>query len=61
MMERVVRCQHLTWDIGEQVLTKKGNVVLDIGFMTKAQREYVINNDEGGRSFCQSSLSQCTN
>ena len=43
MMERVERCQHLTWDIGEQVLTKKGNVVLDLGFTTKAQREKVIN------------------
>jgi len=43
MIERVERCQHLTWDVGEQVLRKKGNVVLDIGFMTKAKREYVFN------------------
>lgn len=42
MIDRVERCQHLTWDIGEQVLTKKRNVVLDLGFMTKALREYFI-------------------
>ena len=38
MMERVGRCYDQIWEISEQILTVNGNVVLDLGFTTKAQR-----------------------
>ena len=39
MMERVERCQDQIWSVGEQVLARGGNVVLDLGFTTRAQRK----------------------
>jgi len=38
MMERVARCETQIWDTAEQVLSLDGDVVLDLGFTTKAQR-----------------------
>ena len=42
MMERVERCQKLIWEVSEQILRNNGNVVLDLGFTTKAQRNTFI-------------------
>jgi len=42
MIERVERCQHQIWDISEQILARRGNVVLDLGFTTKAQRDAFV-------------------
>lgn len=39
MMERVERCYAQIWEVSEQILGLDGNVVLDLGFTTKAQRE----------------------
>lgn len=39
MIERVHRCYEQIWQVSEQVLALNGNVVLDLGFTTKAQRE----------------------
>lgn len=39
MMERVQRCYAQIWDVSEQILNIDGNVVLDLGFTTKEQRE----------------------
>ena len=39
MMERVERCYKQIWDVSEQILELDGNVVLDLGFTTKAQRD----------------------
>ncbi len=38
MIERVNRCYEQIWQVGEQVLALDGNVILDLGFTTKAQR-----------------------
>lgn len=38
MMERVERCYKQIWEVSEQILGLNGNVVLDLGFSTKAQR-----------------------
>jgi len=38
MIERVNRCCEQIWDVSEQILALDGNVVLDLGFTTKAQR-----------------------
>lgn len=38
MMERVGRCHEQIWEVCEQILSLGGNVVLDLGFTTKAQR-----------------------
>ena len=38
MMDRVGRCYEQIWDVSAQILASKGNVVLDLGFTTKAQR-----------------------
>jgi len=38
MIERVERCYTQIWDTAEQILSLDGNVVLDLGFTTKAQR-----------------------
>lgn len=38
MIERVNRCYEQIWDVSEQILILDGNVVLDLGFTTKAQR-----------------------
>ena len=42
MMERVERCQAQIWEVGEQVLGREGNVVLDLGFTTRAQRQVFV-------------------
>ena len=39
MIERVHRCYEQIWDVSEQILALNGNVVLDLGFTTKAQRD----------------------
>ena len=39
MIERVNRCCEQIWQISEQILLLNGNVVLDLGFTTKAQRD----------------------
>jgi len=38
MIERVTRCYEQIWQVSEQILALDGNVVLDLGFTTKAQR-----------------------
>ena len=39
MIERVNRCYEQIWQVSEQIMVLDGNVVLDLGFTTKAQRE----------------------
>lgn len=39
MMERVNRCSDQIWQVSEQILAIDGNVILDLGFTTKAQRD----------------------
>lgn len=39
MLERVYRCYEQIWQVSEQILALNGNVVLDLGFTTKAQRD----------------------
>ena len=39
MIERVHRCYDQIWDVSEQILSLEGNVILDLGFTTKDQRE----------------------
>ncbi|MEK7259472.1 MAG: ATP-binding protein [Pseudomonadota bacterium] len=39
MMERVNRCYEQIWEVSEQVLAIDGNVVLDLGFTSKALRD----------------------
>ena len=39
MIERVHRCYEQIWQVSEQILALDGNVVLDLGFTTKEQRE----------------------
>jgi len=39
MIERVNRCDEQIWQVTEQILAFNGNVVLDLGFTTKAQRD----------------------
>jgi predicted kinase len=43
MIERVNRCCEQIWEVSEQVLALDGNVVLDLGFITKAQRDEFSN------------------
>lgn len=40
MIERVHRCYDQIWQVAEQVLALNGNVILDLGFTTKQQREH---------------------
>lgn len=40
MIERVNRCYVQIWEVSEQILKLDGNVVLDLGFTTKDQREH---------------------
>ncbi|WP_394252652.1 AAA family ATPase [Vibrio profundi] len=42
MMERVNRCYDQIWEVSEQILSLGGNVVLDLGFTTKAQRDIFV-------------------
>jgi predicted kinase len=39
MIERVNRCYEQIWQVSEQIIVLDGNVVLDLGFTTKAQRD----------------------
>lgn len=39
MIERVDRCYEQIWQVCEQILKLDGNVVLDLGFTTKKQRD----------------------
>ncbi len=43
MMERVNRCSEQIWQISEQILAIDGNVILDLGFTTKEQRDIFSN------------------
>ena len=38
MVDRVNRCYEQAWYVNEQILSLSGDVVLDLGFTTKAQR-----------------------
>ncbi|MEM7253170.1 MAG: ATP-binding protein [Pseudomonadota bacterium] len=40
ILERVNRCHEQIWDTCAQILKLDGNVVLDLGFSTKAQRAW---------------------
>ena len=46
MIERVKRCCEQIWEVSEQILTLSGNVVLDLGFTTKEQRDLFSNRAE---------------
>jgi len=43
MMERVNRCSDQIWQVSEQILAIDGNVILDLGFTTKEQRDRFAN------------------
>ena len=43
IMERVSRCYDQIWEVSEQILSLGGNVVLDLGFTTKVQRDIFVN------------------
>jgi len=43
MMERVNRCSEQIWQVSEQILAINGNVILDLGFTTKEQRDIFAN------------------
>ena len=43
MIERVNRCYEQIWQVSEQILTINGNVILDLGFTTKSQRDVFSN------------------
>ncbi len=40
MIERVHRCYEQIWQVSQQILELDGNVVLDLGFTTKEQRQH---------------------
>jgi predicted kinase len=48
MMERVNRCSEQMWQVSEQILSINGNVILDLGFTTKEQRDIFVHR---GRDF----------
>jgi predicted kinase len=43
MIERVNRCYEQIWEVSEQILALNGNVILDLGFTTKVQRDIFYN------------------
>lgn len=43
MMERVNRCSEQIWQVSEQILAINGNVILDLSFTTKSQRDNFAN------------------
>lgn len=43
MMDRVSRCHEQIWEVSEQILAIDGNIVLDLGFTTRAQRDLFTN------------------
>ena len=42
VMERVSRCQEQIWEVSKQIIALQGNVILDLGFTTKAHRQDFI-------------------
>jgi len=42
MIERVNRCYQQIWDVSQQILALNSNVILDLGFTTKAQRALFV-------------------
>ncbi|MEZ8826019.1 AAA family ATPase [Vibrio amylolyticus] len=42
MIERVTRCYKQIWEVSEQILKLDGNVLLDLGFTTKEQRDLFV-------------------
>ncbi len=42
-MERVNRCHKQIWEVCEQTLSLDGSVVLDLGFLTRVQRDDFVN------------------
>jgi len=40
MIERVYRCYDQIWDVSQQILALGNNVILDLGFTSKDQREF---------------------
>ena len=42
IIERVYRCYEQIWEVSRQILMLRGNVILDFGFTTKAQRKIFI-------------------
>jgi len=40
MIERVYRCYEQIWEVSKQLLTLNNDVILDLGFTTKEQREH---------------------
>jgi predicted kinase len=42
MIERVYRCYEQIWEVSKQILMLRGNVILDLGFTTKEQRQIFI-------------------
>jgi predicted kinase len=43
MIERVNRCLEQIWQVSEHILAINGNVILDLGFTTKAQKDSFAN------------------
>lgn len=39
LMERAGRCHEQIWQLSEQLISTNNNVVLDLGFTTKEQRD----------------------
>ncbi|MDD1794543.1 ATP-binding protein [Enterovibrio sp. ZSDZ42] len=42
MIERVNRCYDQIWEVSKQILALDGNVLLDLGFTAKSQREIFV-------------------
>lgn len=42
MIERVNRCYEQIWEVSKQILELNGNVLLDLGFTTKTQRDFFV-------------------
>ena len=42
MMQRVQRCQEQIWQVSSQILNLDGNVILDLGFTTRIQRQSFV-------------------
>ncbi len=46
MIERVNRCYEQIWETSKQILSLDGNVILDLGFTTKEQRQGFVKRGE---------------
>lgn len=42
MIERVYRCYEQIWEVSKQILALDGNLILDLGFTTKEQRQIFV-------------------